>query len=134
MISMRLRRLSYLTALFRDLRPGMARRPDTVCAVVEPAGCRPLAGEPITKPKHLIQGTGYGLVPPHWDASLMDKGLEVTDEEAEHWRGRLAHEEGLYVGYSAAANVCGAIKLLASNDLEKNAVVVTVLCDTGLKY
>lgn len=94
-----------------------AAKPDTLCAVVEPTGCRPLAGEMVTKPKHLIQGTSYGLVPPHWDASLMDLGLAVSDEEAEAWRTRLAREEGLYVGYSAAANVCGAIKLLGSGAL-----------------
>jgi len=111
-----------------------AAKRDTVCAVVEPTGCRPLVGEVITKPKHLIQGTSYGLIPPHWDASLMDAGLSVSDEETETWRMRLAREEGVYVGYSAAANVCGAVKLLGSGALKKDAVVVTVLCDTGLKY
>lgn len=108
--------------------------PDALCAVVEPVGCRPLAGERITRPKHLIQGTGYGLIPPHWDPSLMDLGLAVSDDEAGAMRTRLAREEGLYVGYSAAANVVGAIQLLLSGRLAPDAVVATVLCDTGLKY
>jgi len=111
-----------------------AAAPYTVCAVVEPTGCRPLVGEPVVKPKHLIQGTSYGLVPPHWDPSLMDVSFDVTDDEALVWRSRLAHEEGVYVGYSAAANVCGAVKLLGSGKLKTDATVVTVLCDTGLKY
>lgn len=111
-----------------------AENPGTLCVVVEPLGCRPLAGEPIAKPQHLIQGTSYGLIPPHWDASLMDLGLEVSDDEVEFWRMRLAREEGVYVGYSAAANVCGAVKLLTSGKLPKEATVVTILCDTGLKY
>lgn len=106
----------------------------TVCAAVEPAGNQPLAGGRITKPKHLLQGTGYGAVPPHWDAALMDLSIAVTDEEAEHWRRRLACEEGLYVGYSAAANVCAAVRLLESGRLTREAVVATLLCDTGLKY
>ncbi|WP_223203363.1 hypothetical protein [Achromobacter xylosoxidans] len=42
--------------------------------------------------------------------------------------------EGLYVGYSAAANVCAAAKLLRSGRLRPDAAVATVLCDTGLKY
>lgn len=108
--------------------------PRTVCAAVEPAGCRALAGEPITKPRHVLQGTGYGLIRPHWDALLMDRSIAVTDDEAISWRSRLAQEEGLYVGFSAAANVCAATKLLASGILQEDAVVVTVLCDTGLKY
>ena len=101
---------------------------------VEPAGCSPLAGEPIVKPRHRLQGIGYGLVPPHWDPALMDLSFEVTDEDAETWRRKLAVEEGLYVGYSAAANVCAAAVLLASGRLAHDAVVATVLCDTGLKY
>lgn len=108
--------------------------PDTVCAVIEPEGSETLAGQPVIKTRHMIQGTGYGLTPPHWDAALMDLGLAVSDAEVEHWHRELATREGLYVGYSAAANVCGAIKLLTSGRLGVCATVATILCDTGLKY
>ena len=111
-----------------------AANPATVCAAVEPHGCRPLAGDPIIKPRHILQGIGYGSIPPHWDPTLMDLSLGVTDEEAQHWRRKLAREEGLYVGFSAAANVCAAVKLLESVHLRADAVVATILCDTGLKY
>lgn len=111
-----------------------AAQAGTVCAVVEPAGSEPLVGKEIIKPLHIIQGTGYGEIPPHWDARLMDLGLSVTDEEVEQWRRDLAFKEGLYVGYSAAANVCAATKLLASGKLKPDATIATVLCDTGLKY
>ncbi|MCV6901735.1 PLP-dependent cysteine synthase family protein [Achromobacter xylosoxidans] len=106
----------------------------TVCAAVEPLGCEVLAGAPVTKPRHLIQGTSYGAVPPHWDPSLMDLSIAVADDEAQQWRRLLAVREGLYVGYSAAANVCAAAKLLRSGRLRPDATVATVLCDTGLKY
>ena len=106
----------------------------TICAAVEPRGCRPLAGEPVTKARHVLQGTGYGSVPPHWDPTLMDISLAVSDDDAEKWRHELASKEGLYVGYSAAANVCAAAALLRSGGLNPEAVVATVLCDTGLKY
>ncbi|AJE47628.1 PLP-dependent cysteine synthase family protein [Celeribacter indicus] len=111
-----------------------AAAPATLCAAVEPQGSAPLAGKPVTKARHIVQGVGYGLVPPHWDAALMDLSLEVTDAEVAHWHHRLAVREGLYVGYSAAANVCAAAKLLASGRLRADATVATVLCDTGLKY
>src|SRR5262249_5967701 len=80
-----------------------------VMAPVEPSGCEVLAGKPITKRKHLLQGTGYGFVPPHWDPRLVSRCLAVTDDEALAWKRRLAGEEGLHVGFSAAANVCAAI-------------------------
>jgi cysteine synthase len=111
-----------------------AANPATLCAAVEPEGSEPLAGKEIVKARHIVQGTGYGLVPPHWDAGLMDLSLTVTDAEVEHWHRQLAVMEGLYVGYSAAANVCAAVKLLKSGRLKVDATVATVLCDTGLKY
>lgn len=111
-----------------------AANPSVICAAVEPSGCRPLAGEAVSRPRHLIQGTSYGAIPPHWDPSLMDLSIAVTDEDAQLWRRRIAKEEGLYVGYSAAANVCAAAALLSSGGLGADALVATVLCDTGLKY
>ena len=64
--------------------------PRVLCAAVEPIGCQPLAGLPVEKPRHLLQGTSYGSVPPHWDASLMDMSLPVTDDMwntgSSYWR------------------------------------------------
>ena len=111
-----------------------AANPATLCAAVEPEGSEPLAGKEVAKARHIVQGTGYGLVPRHWDAGLMDLSLTVTDAEVEYWHRQLAVMEGLYVGYSAAANVCAAAKLLRSGRLKAGATVATVLCDTGLKY
>jgi cysteine synthase len=110
------------------------RNPRMICAAVEPEGCQPLAGLPVTKSRHLIQGTSYGSVPSHWDAGLMNLSLPVADDEVDRWRRLLAKREGLYVGFSAAANVCAASGLLKSGRLSPHAVAVTVLCDTGLKY
>ncbi len=111
-----------------------AANPATLCAAVEPEGSEPLAGKKIEKSRHIVQGIGYGLIPPHWDARLSDLSLAVTDAEVAHWRRQLAILEGLYVGYSAAANVCAASKLLTSGRLSESATVATILCDTGLKY
>ena len=108
---------------------------DILCAVVEPEGCEILANKEITKSEHLLQGTGYSLIPPHWDKSITDVYLSVSDKEAIEYKNLLAEKEGLYVGYSSAANVCAAIKLLKSENIENpDPKIVTILCDTGLKY
>ena len=109
-------------------------QPNIRCYAVEPQGAEVLAGKPLEKPGHMLQGTGYGLIPPHWEAGLADGFFSVSDEEATEFRQRLANEEGLHVGYSAAANVCAAIKLLQSRELGAHPNVITMLCDTGLKY
>lgn len=111
-----------------------SRTPAVLCAAVEPAGAEALAGKPITKPRHKLQGAGYGTVPPLWDPTLMDQSIAVSDDEAEEYRRLLAYREGLYVGYSAAANVAAAQKLLRSGRLGHDSIVATVLCDSGLKY
>lgn len=49
-------------------------------------------------------------------------------------RKRLGKEEGLFLGYTAAANVCAAVNLLKSGQLGDNPTIVTILCDTGMKY
>ena len=109
-----------------------ARNPAVCCVAVEPAGCAPLAGEPIRRTRHVLQGSGYGSVPPHWEPGLMDRSISVTDTEASEWRHRLAVSEGVHVGYTAAANVCAAFKLIDSHKV--GGLVVTLPCDTGLKY
>ena len=108
--------------------------PSVMCGAVEPVGCQVLASQAVTKAKHLLQGAGYGSVPPMWEPGLMSHSVAVSDAEATTWKKRLAIEEGLYVGFTAAANVCAAIKMLSSGILAPNATVATVLCDTGLKY
>jgi len=122
---------STFVGVARGLR---AACPHVVMAPVEPSGCEVLAGKPITKRKHLLQGTGYGFVPPHWDPRLVSLCLAVTDEEAFAWKRRLAGEEGLHVGFSVAANVCAAMKPLSTDAIPSNGTVATVLCDSGIKY
>ena len=110
------------------------RDPRIQCHAVEPAGAEILAGRAVIKSQHLLQGTGYGFVPPLWDSTCIDGYLAVTDDEARTMRERLGREEGLYVGYSAAANVAAAVRLLESSPPARSLTVVTLLCDTGMKY
>jgi len=119
-----------LIGVLRDLK---RHDPRVLGVAVEPRGAAALAGEPVTKPAHLLQGTGYGTVPPLWDASLVDAFAVVDDDEATLERAALGRR-GLYVGYSSAANVVAARALLAAGRLRAGATVATILCDTGLKY
>ena len=107
---------------------------DVKVYAVEPAKSRPLAGKAIESPQHVLQGTGYGAVPPACRDFTADGYLAVTDDEAIAYQRDLGRLEGLFVGLSSAANVCAASKLAASGALGANPTVVTLLCDTGLKY
>jgi cysteine synthase A len=45
---------------------------------------------------------------------------------------RLAREEGLFAGTSTGANVVAARRV--AEELGPDATIVTIMCDTGMKY
>lgn len=110
------------------------QNPEIKTYVVEPAGAEAIKGEPITKPLHLLQGSGYGCIPNLFSFEYMDGTLSVTDEEAVKYVKLIGEKEGLFVGYTSGANVAAAVKLLNSGLVPDDAWVVTMLNDTGLKY
>jgi cysteine synthase A len=107
-------------------------RPEVRCIAAEPATVRILAGCEVTSTAHQLQGTGYNLVPPQWDAALCDGFLGVTDEEAIRTARLLGNREGICAGFSSGANVWAALQL--AREAEAGSVIVTVCPDTGLKY
>lgn len=110
------------------------KNPELQAFVVEPTGSQPIKGEPITKPLHLLQGSGYGCVPNLFKFDCMDGTVDVSDEEAVQYKKLLGEKEGLFVGYTSGANVAAAVQLLRSGRLPRDAWVVTTLNDSGLKY
>ena len=102
------------------------------CIAVEPENAAILKTGKVLDPRHIIQGTGYGLVPPHWDSKLADDIVTVSDQEATAMTKRIWAEQGLYVGYSSGANVAAAIRYASEN--KGIMKIVTILCDSGYKY
>lgn len=81
---------------------------------------------------HKIDGVGAGFVVPLWRQGIADRIEQVSTEEAIAMALRLAREEGLFGGTSTGANVVAALRV--AEDLGKESTVVTVMCDTGMKY
>jgi len=81
---------------------------------------------------HMIQGIGAGFVPEVLNRSVIDQILTVTDEDAYETAGRLAKEEGLFVGISAGAACWAALRV--AKELGSGKIVVTVFPDTGERY
>ncbi len=109
-----------------------ARDPEIRCVAVEPAGAEPIAGRPITRPSHRLQGAGYSEIPPAWDPEICDGTLAVTDAEAIASARALAQREGILTGFTGGANVAAALRLAA--DAPPGAAVATIASDTGLRY
>jgi cysteine synthase A len=97
---------------------------------VEPSESAVLSGG---KPgAHKIDGVGAGFVVPLWEEGIADQIEQVSTEEATAMALRLAREEGLFAGTSTGGNFIAALRL--AEQLGPNATVVTVMCDTGMKY
>jgi len=107
-----------------------ARRPQIRIVAVEPAESAVLSGG--APGAHKIDGIGAGFVVPLWRKDLADSIERVSTEDAIAMAFRLAREEGLFAGASTGANVIAALRL--AEELGPQATVVTVLCDTGMKY
>jgi len=81
---------------------------------------------------HKIDGVGAGFVVPLWQEDIADQIEQVSTEEAVAMAIRLAREEGLFAGTSTGGNVIAALRL--AEQLGSDATIVTVMCDTGMKY
>jgi cysteine synthase A len=81
---------------------------------------------------HKIDGVGAGFVVPLWREEFADGIETVSTEEAAAMALRLAREEGLFAGTSTGGNVVAALRL--AEQLNPGSTVVSVMCDTGMKY
>ncbi|KAM0200572.1 hypothetical protein ACHAQI_011586 [Fusarium lateritium] len=81
---------------------------------------------------HTVEGIGLGFVPPLLDREIYDEARSIHESEARTMCRRLAKEEGLLVGISTGMNVVAAIQM--AKELGPGKTVVTIACDTGLKY
>lgn len=118
-------------ASLRGTGEALRRRDKRIRIVaVEPAESPVLSGG--APGAHKIDGVGAGFVVPLWREDAADRIERVSTEEAKAMALRLAREEGLFGGTSTGANVVAALRV--ARDLGPGATVVTLLCDTGMKY
>jgi len=88
-------------------------------------------------PFHGIEGAKHmasAIVPKIYDPSLADQDIGIATEDAYRMAIRLAREEGLLVGISAAAAVVGCLQVARQLKPGERAVFVTIFCDSGDKY
>jgi cysteine synthase B len=88
-------------------------------------------------PFHGIEGAKHmasAIVPKIYDPTLADQDIGISTEDAYAMAIRLAREEGLLVGISAAAAVVGCLQVARQLKKNERAVFVTILCDSGDKY
>ena len=103
---------------------------------IKAIGVEPAASPVITKGKagaHKIQGIGANFIPKNYDASIIDKVITVTDEDAINTALKLTKEEGIFAGISSGAALYAALEL-SKQEENKDKLIVVILPDTGMRY
>ena len=103
---------------------------------VEIIGIEPADSPLITKGVaggHKLQGIGANFIPENYDASVVDRVLTVTTEQAYSTAKRIAREEGILVGITSGAAAYIAIEL-AKKDEYKDKTIIAFLPDGGDRY
>ncbi|MCS7897226.1 cysteine synthase B [Pseudomonas aeruginosa] len=94
---------------------------------VQIVGLQPMEGSAIPG----IRRWPQEYLPKIYDASRVDRVVDMHQDEAEDIMRRLAREEGIFCGVSSGGAVAAMLHL--SRELE-NAVLVAIICDRGDRY
>lgn len=86
----------------------------------------------IKNGKHQVEGIGLGFELPLLKKDSYSEARGINEMEARMMSRKLAKCEGIFGGTSTGLNVAGALQLARELGPGKN--VITVACDTGLKY
>jgi len=113
-----------------------AEKPGVTIALTDPEGAALYNyfahGELRTEGSSVSEGIGQSRITANLDGLTVDTQFRVPDAEGLHWVRRLNAEEGLCLGLSSGINVAGAVRL--ARQMGPGHVIVTILCDSGLRY
>lgn len=98
---------------------------------VEPLNVKNISGGD-TSGTHKLEGIGLSFIPSILRTDLIDDIISVSDENAYRTARDLAGKEGIFGGATSGANVWAAIQ--RAKIIGPGKKIVTVVCDSGLKY
>jgi cystathionine beta-synthase len=81
---------------------------------------------------YLVEGIGQNIPVGNADVKIIDEIINITDRESFEMSRQLGRHEGIFCGGSAGTIFAGTLKV--AKNLDENAVVVFIVCDTGEHY
>jgi cysteine synthase len=118
---------------------GMAlkeRNPAVIIALADPLGAALYEyytnGVLRSSGSSITEGIGQSRITANLEDAPVDRAFQIPDDEALEAVFHLAEHEGLLMGGSTGINVAGAIRL--GKELGPGHLIVTVLCDSGVRY
>lgn len=90
------------------------------------------SGVVIEGTPYLVEGIGQERIVENVHFQYIDDIINISDKDSFNMSRRLAREEGIFTGGSTGTILCATLKV--AKDLDENAVVVFIVCDTGERY
>ncbi|EJD6044406.1 cysteine synthase A [Providencia rettgeri] len=125
-----------ITGIAKYLKNTKGKKEVTIVAVepeTSPVITQALAGEEIKPGPHKIQGIGAGFIPGNLDLKLLDKVIQISDDEAVKTARELMEKEGILAGISSGAAIAAATKI-AADPAYKGKNIVVILPSSGERY
>jgi len=94
---------------------------------IQVVGVQPVEGASIPG----IRRWPEAYLPSIFEASRVDRTIDIAQDAAENTTRALAAREGIFCGISSGGAVAAALKLSAEVE---NAVIVAIVCDRGDRY
>jgi cystathionine beta-synthase len=89
-------------------------------------------GNLIEATPYLVEGIGQQTIPENVHIRYVDEVINVTDRESFELSRQMGRLEGIFCGGSSGTNLAAALRV--ARNLDENAVVVFIICDTGEHY
>jgi cystathionine beta-synthase len=89
-------------------------------------------GKLVEATPYLVEGIGQEVIPPNVHIKYVDEVINITDRESFEMSRQLGRMEGIFCGGSTGTNAVAALRV--ARDLDEDAVVVFIVCDTGEHY
>jgi cysteine synthase A len=112
------------------------RNVDIVTAAADPMGAAIYSwiktGELKSEGSSITEGIGQNRVTKNLEGAPIDDAFQIPDAEALEVLFDVHIHEGLVLGTSSGINIAGAIRL--AEQMGPGHTIVTVLCDSGVRY
>lgn len=94
---------------------------------IEVVGCQPTEGASIPG----IRRWPAAYIPKIFNPDLVDRTMDISQEDANKTTRLLAKEEGIFAGASSGGAACAALRL---GQQLKSGTIVFIVCDRGDRY
>ncbi len=89
-------------------------------------------GEIVEATPYLVEGIGQATLPKNFHAEYVDEVMNISDRDSFELSRQLGRLEGIFCGGSTGTNLAAALQV--ARNLDENALIVFIVCDTGEHY